>query len=189
MATKFWTWRRDTAASSVEGSTALEPVEELEPVEIYTRGSMITGSVMSHGQRMSDILNQVGELRIHAPRALPYGDVDEVRQSEDGAWETIAADEILFVMPPSHVSHPQRRVHRRQRRVLLRTGDFEIVGRAHLLPGVELNRFALATHVRFLPVTQAAVHSLTEPYWERSADVILVNVQPLEDLREVVTIS
>ena len=53
--------------------------------------------------------------------------------------------EILFVMPPSHVTNPQRRVHRRQRRVLMRSGDFEILGQVHLLPGVELSPYALAS--------------------------------------------
>src|SRR5438105_6613621 len=106
MASTFWSWRRNAASSATYGSAALQLMEEHEPVEIYTRGAMITGTVVSHGERLSDILNHQDSVRIHAPRALPYGDVDEVRQSEDGTWETIAAHEILFVMPPSHVSHP-----------------------------------------------------------------------------------
>ena len=144
---------------------------------------------MTDGQRLSDILNHQNELRVKAPRALPYGDVDEIWTAEEDTWESLPTEEVLFVMPPAHVPHPQRRVHRRQRRVRLHTGDFEIVGQVHLLPGVELDPYALATRLRFMPVTQAAVHSLIDPFWERSADVILVNVRPLEDLREVVTIS
>jgi hypothetical protein len=189
MATTFWTWRRGGASSAIDGSAALQAVEELEPVEIYTRAAMVTGSVVSHGERMSDILNQHSELRVRAPRALPYGEVDELPSFDQGVWAALGVDEILFVMPPSHVSHPQRRVHRRQRRVLMRTGEFEIVGTAHLLPGTELSPFALATRVHFMPVTKATVRSTNDPFWERSADVVLVNVRPLEDLREVVTIS
>jgi hypothetical protein len=189
MGKSFWTWRRGAANFATNGSAALEMVEEPEPVEIYTRGAMVTGSVISHGERMSDLLNHHNQLRVRAPRALPYGDVDEVRSTVEDSWETIDVDEILFVTPPSHVSNPQRRVHRRQRRVLMRTGDFEILGQVHLLPGVELSPYALATRVHFLPVTKAMVRSTIDPFWERSADVILVNVRPLEDLREVVTIS
>jgi hypothetical protein len=187
MSRNFWNWRRGGA--NVDGSAALKAIEELEPVEIYTRAATVTGSVLSHGERMSDILNRQGALRIQAPRAMPYGEVDELQGSDEAAWATIDADEILFVMPPIHVSNPQRRLHRRQRRVLLRTGAFEIVGRVHLLPGVDLDPFALATRIHFLPVTQAAVRSTSDPVWERMADVIPVNVRPLEDLREVVTIS
>ncbi len=189
MRSNFWSWRRGGASSAVDGSAALKAVDELEPVEIYTGAAMVTGSVVSHGERMSDILNREGKLRLHAPRALPYGDVDELHSSDEGTWATVDADEILFVMPPTHVSNPQRRVHRRWRRVLMRTGDFEILGRVHLLPGVELDPFALATRVHFLPVTQAAVRSTSDPLWERMADVILVNVRPLKDLREVLTVS
>jgi hypothetical protein len=189
MGKTFWSWRRGAANYATKGSAALQMVEEPEPVEIYTRGAMVTGAVISHGERMSDILNHQNQLRVRAPRALPYGDVDEVRSSGESSWETIEIDEILFVMPPTHVTNPQRRVHRRQRRVLMRTGDFEILGQVHLLPGVELSPYALATHVRFMPVTKAAVRSTIDPFWERNADVILVNVRPLEDLREVVTIS
>jgi hypothetical protein len=189
MATTFWTWRRGTASAIVDGSAALQAVEELEPLEIYTRAAMVTGSVVTHGERMSDILNQQAELRIRGPRALPYGEVDELPSFDEDAWEAVDVDDILFVMPPSHVSNPQRRVHRRQRRILMRTGEFEIVGTAHVLPGTDLSPYALATRVHFMPVTKATVRSTTDPFWERSTDVILVNVRPLEDLREVVTIS
>src|SRR6059036_1774507 len=71
MATSFWSFRRGTASSNIAGTAALQPIEEFEPVEIYTRAAMVTGTVVSHGERLSDILNRQHELRVHAPRASP----------------------------------------------------------------------------------------------------------------------
>jgi hypothetical protein len=190
MGSRFWGWRQTGGGGApIEGTAALQAIEEFEPVEIYTREAIVTGAVAAHGERMSDMLNRDGQLRVKGAHVEPLGDGEEARIVDEQTWLAIDPEEILFVMTPAHLSNPQRRVHRRQRRVLLRTGDFEIVGQMHVLPGVELSPFALTSHLHFMPVTNAAVHSTIDPFWERSAPVILVNVRPLDGLREVLTLS
>lgn len=185
---RFWGWHQGGTSAPVNGTAAMQLIDEFEPVEIYTLEAIVTGSIAPHGERMSDILNRDTELSVKGPHIAPLNDVQPPLVDEEASL-IVEPEEILFVMPPAHVSNPQRRVHRRQRRVLLRTGEFEIVGQMHVLPGVELSPFALAKHVHFMPVTNAAVHSTIDPFWERSADVILVNVRPLNGLREVLTLS
>lgn len=189
MGTRFWGWRQGELSTPIEGTAALQPIEEFEPVEVYTRDAIITGSVAPHGERMSDILNRDSQLSVKDAHLDTLNADEEAGMVAQESWLVIDPESILFVMPPTHFSHPQRRVHRRQRRVLLRTGEFEIVGQMHVLPGVELSPFALASRVHFMPVTHAAVHSSIDPFWERSADVVLVNVRPLDGLHEVLTLS
>jgi hypothetical protein len=43
--------------------------------------------------------------------------------------------------------------------------------------------------MRFMAVTNAEVSSTADPAWERRTSVVLVNVGPIQDLSEVLTIS
>jgi hypothetical protein len=43
--------------------------------------------------------------------------------------------------------------------------------------------------MHFLAITGAHVSSMGDPAWERSASVVLVNVRPIDGLKEVLTIS
>jgi hypothetical protein len=77
------------------------------------------------------------------------------------------------------------------RRTGVRIGidQFQVVGNAHVLPGIPLDPYVLRTRIHFLAMTGAHVFWLGYPAWERSAPVALVNVRPLEELIEVSTIS
>lgn len=183
---RFWTWRSETPATAIADTATLKP-EELEPVEIYTPHAMVSGFVVAHGRRLSDILNSVVSLSVRDPRSISF--LNGLNGTEGQDWHMVDTDEILFVMPPPIESPRRLHVHRRQHRIRIRTGSFEVVGNAHLIPGIALDPYLLRTRMRFLPLTKAYVRSSHEPEWERNADVVLVNVRPLKDLEEVTTIS
>ena len=184
----FWDWRAQSGAT-----VAAPPVLErglqstLEPVEIYTATAMVHGLVEPEGRRLSDMLNSNSALAIRDARSTSL--LMDVDGSEGSGWSRLATDEILFVMPPERESPRQLRIHRRQHRVRIETGQFQIVGNAHALPGVRLDPYVLRTRMHFLAITGAHVSSMGDPAWERSVPVVLVNVRPIEGLTEVLTIS
>lgn len=181
---RFWDLR---TRSDGDAPTATEAAFELEPVELYTTTAMIFGVVDPQGQRLSDMLNANSHLSIRDARSTSL--LNEVPGSAGEGWTAIAADDILLAMPPEHISHRQRRVNRRQHRVRITTGPYVVVGNAHVPPGVDLDAYALRKRIKFLAVTKALVYSTVDPALERMAEVVLVNVGPMADLSEVLTIS
>lgn len=165
----FWSWQRRRGGHTA-GSAALATEPALEPVELYTPAGVIHGAVASHGGRMSDRLNEGTGLRVWLP------DADE--------WATVEIADILFVMPPAHISPRQLRVHRRRRRVALRLRGYEIVGTVHLIAGIDLDPYLIRRRLRFLPVTDAMVSATDGRAFERGASVILVNVDAVHEMRE-----
>jgi hypothetical protein len=159
----------------------------LEPVEIYTATAMVYGYVDSEGRRLSDILNANSHLAIRDPKSTSV--ITSVPGTEGDGWTSIAAEDILFIMPPEYVSPRQLRVHRRQHRVRITTGPYQLVGNAHLPAGAELHSYALQRRIKFLAVTDAWAYSTLDPAFERMAPVVVVNVGPIEELTEVLTIS
>lgn len=184
----FWDWRSTPGASvATRPGVADTPEPKLEPVEVYTATAMVHGLVEPDGRRLSDILNSNSVLAIRSARSTSL--VAGVDGTEGTGWSRLPTDEILFVMPPPRVSPRQLRVNRRQHRVRIETGQFHVVGNAHVLPGIQLDPYVLRTRMHFLAVTDAHVSSMGDPAWERSAPVVLVNVRPVAGLREVLTIS
>jgi hypothetical protein len=183
----FWDWRTTSSATVAPPPVTPAPETTLEPVETYTPTAMIHGLVEPEGRRLSDILSSNSVLAIRNARSTSL--LSDVDDSETTGWSRLTTSEILFVMPPKHESPRQLRVHRRQHRVRIETGQFQIVGNAHVLPGIRLDPYVLRTRMHFLAVTDAHVSSLGDPAWERSALVVLVNVRPVAGLREVLTIS
>jgi hypothetical protein len=184
----FWDWRGSSGAA-----VAAPPVLErdltstLEPVEIYTATAMVHALVEPEGRRLSDMLNANSVLAIRDARSTSL--LPDVEGSEGSGWSRLSTDEILFVMPPQRESPRQMRVHRRKHRVRIQIGQFHIVGDAHALPGIRLDPYVLRQRMHFLAITDAVVSSMADPVWDRSAPVVLVNVRPVQALREVLKIS
>jgi hypothetical protein len=184
----FWDWRASSGVAVAEPAMAeVAPELNLEPVEIYTATAMVNALVEADGRRLSDILNANSVLAIRDARSTSL--LADVEGSEGSGWSRLPTDKILFVMPPQHESPRQMRVHRRKHRVRIQIGQFHIAGDAHALPGIRLDPYVLRQRMHFLAITDAHVSSMAEPVWERSAPVVLVNVRPVQDLREVLTIS
>lgn len=181
----FWEWRGKSEGAS---ATAVA-VEEapLEPVELYTESGMVFGLVEPEGRRLSDILNSNSRLSIRDPRSTSLH--TDVQGTEAQGWTSLSTEDIRLVMPPDHISRRQMRVNRRQHRVRITTGPYVVIGNAHLPPGTQLDAYALQKRIRFLAVTKALVYSTISPALERMASVVLVNVGPIEELTEVLTIS
>jgi hypothetical protein len=184
---RFWDWRAQAAPVDV-GTTATAAEESsLEPVELYTSTALIVGLVAPEGRRLSDILNGNSQLPVRDARSTSlFSDFDG---TGGAGWTPVNVDDILLAMPPEFSSPRQMKVHRRQHRVRIRTGPFSVVGTAHVLPGTKIDRYVLQSRMRFLAVTDAQVYSGADPAWERQAAVVLVNVRPVEDLSEMLTIS
>ncbi len=110
-------------------------------------------------------------------------------QEADATSMALNTSEILLAMPTAWISNPQLRVHHRRSRVRILTGRYEVVGSAHHLPGTTLDPYVLRTRIRFIALTDATVRTTCQPYLERSAPVVLVNVGPIQDLKQVITVA
>jgi hypothetical protein len=180
----FWEWRGKPAR--VAAPVVCEE-SALEPVELYTATAMIYGLVDPQARRLSDILNANSHLAIRDPKSTSV--IAYVSGSEGNGWTPVATEDILLIMPPKHVPTRQLSIYRRQHRVRITTGPYQLVGNAHLPPGVKLHSYTLQRRINFLAVTDAWVYSTVGPAFERRAPVVLVNVNQIEELTEVLKIS
>jgi hypothetical protein len=150
------------------------PEPQLEPIRVYARDIEVAGWVTPSGERITDILQHGGELAF-----LPEG----ADASDPDAWLTLVASGVLIVVPPPHVSAPEKRLHRQQEQVMIRVGPYVVTGTAHLKPGFEQDLFLRATQP-FLPVTDATLASETSPDGVHH-DVVIVNLSEVEELKEL----
>jgi len=183
----FWSVPRPSAALAT--SEPITPTEDAaaEAVELYTADELVTGFVPARAQRLSDILNSAVSLLVLRPKRtdLREGGAQEV----DATSMALPTSEILLAMPPQWISNPQLRVHHRRSRVRILTGRYEVVGSAHHLPGTTLDPYVLRTRIRFIAVTDATLRTTRQPWIERSAPVVLVNVGPIQELEQVITVA
>ena len=182
---RFWSIRRGRPAGA---SAAVERVEHLEPVELYTAAALVTGVVEANGRRLSDLLNEAPALWLRDVSVTPYASGVAVSPGQDGQWQSVDLVDVLLVMPPDHASSKGMRLHRRQQRARISIGDFIVTGNLHLPSGVTHQEYRARRPVAFLPVTQATAYSTTDPAWERVAPVLLVNSTRVTDIQDVLTI-
>lgn len=158
--------KADEAEPNVDAHT-------LVPIRIITRDAVIDGSVPASDERMTDVL-QRGETFTVLPRGA---------DPEPASWLAIEPSEVQLVVPPPHVSPPERRLVRQRREVVIRIGAYELTGTAHLVPGAEQDVLARSSHP-FLPVTDVALYGegATEP--ER-LEVVIVNLRETSEYRVV----
>jgi hypothetical protein len=140
------------------------------PIRLFTADTEIRGHLSPGEERITDILQRGDPFRI-----LPQG-----AQPDSEHWIEIRPDEILFVVPPTRVSPPERRQARQAREVFVRAGPYEVTGTAHLVPGSEADLVSRSSHP-FLPLTDATV---TAPDREPEAlDVVIVNLRLTSEYR------
>lgn len=143
----------------------------LEPIRVYARDIEVVGWVTPAGERITDLLHRGAELTF-----LPDG----ANPDDDDSWLTLVAESVLFVIPPPHVSPPEKRLHRQTQRVRLRVAKYTLYGTAHLRPGFEQDLMLRATQP-FLPLTDAVVVS---DEGETRHEVVIVNLSEVEELAE-----
>lgn len=154
-----------------ETPTTQEPPPQLQPLRVFTRDLEVVGWVPPTEERMTDILQRGEELAF-----LPEGaDVDD-----QASWMTLSPKSVLLVVPPPHVSPPEKRLHRQTQQVVIRVGQYLVSGTAYLRPGYEQDLFLRATQP-FLPLTGAVVAG---PMGQTAYDVVIVNLGEVEELRE-----
>ena len=143
--------------------------QDLQPIRLYLAEMVLVASVSPGDERITDILNNGGELSV-----LPAG--AEGWQAQD--WMSVPIDDLEMVVPPRHVSDPEKRVERDRHYVRLRIGEWQLAGTAHLKPGAEQDALLLSTHP-FLPLTDVTMWSPDSPTPEM-LEVIIVNLRHAE---------
>jgi hypothetical protein len=143
--------------------------QDVQPIRLYLAEMVLVGSVSPGDERMTDILNNGGELSV-----LPAG--AEGWQAQD--WMSVPIDDLEMVVPPRHVSDPEKRVERDRHYVRLRLGEWQVEGMAHLKPGSEQDALLLSTHP-FLPLTDVTMSSPDSPRPE-THEVVIVNLRHAE---------
>lgn len=153
--------------------TPAEPATdpELQPMRVYTRDIVVAGHVRATDERMTDILQRGDDLAF-----LPDG----ANGFDPAAWMTLQPKSVLILVPPAHVSPPEKRLHRQTQRVVIRIGPYVVTGTAHLRPGYEQDLFLRATQP-FLPLTDAVIAS---EVGQIADDVVIVNLGEVEELRQ-----
>jgi len=139
--------------------------KDLQPIRLYLTEMVLVASVSPGDERLTDILNNGGELAV-----LPHG--AEGFQAQD--WMSVQIDDLEMVVPPRHVSPPEKRTERDRHPVRMRIGEWQLAGTAHLKPGAEQDALLLSTHP-FLPLTDVTMWSSDSPAPEM-LDVIIVNL-------------
>jgi hypothetical protein len=163
----FWSWNNTKAPSPPR---ALSVALRLEPIQVFTKYTRLTGEITPSERRMTDILNTQSMLNIQLP---------------DGDWSTVATEDVLLVAPPPFRGHPQMRVHRRKQRVVAVVGRYEVTGTARAIPGIPLDPYLLRTRQHFLPITEAIIRDTADPTFEQELPVVIVNVGNTTELHSL----
>lgn len=143
--------------------------QDLQPIRLYLAEMVLVASVSPGDERMTDVLNNGGELLV-----LPAG--AEGWQAHD--WMSVQIDDLEMVVPPRRVSPPEKRTERDRHYVRLQIGEWQLAGTAHLKPGAEQDALLLSTHP-FLPLTDVTMWSPDSPAPEM-LEVIIVNLRHAE---------
>jgi hypothetical protein len=147
---------------------------DLEPIRVYAPDIVVAGWTTPFGERITDLL--------HRGESVPFLP-DGADPADPDSWLDLVPSSVLIVVPPPHVSPPEKRIHRQTQQVGLRVGPYRVTGTAHLRPGFEQDLVLRATQP-FLPLTDASV-TTEDPPWEVRYDVVIVNLGAAEELREL----
>lgn len=115
-----------------------------KPIGLILADRVVQGWVEPGDERVSDLLQRGTPLPF-----LPAG-------KTPARWVSIDPAELLVVVPPAHVSPPERRLQRQRHEVMIRIGGWMVAGTAHLMPGEEYDPYLRSTR-QFLPLTDATL--------------------------------
>ncbi len=155
-----------TSVAPVKGAA---DAQDLQPIRLYLAEMVLVASVNPDDERMTDILNHGGELRV-----LPAG----AEPGEPASWMSVPIDELEMVVPPRHVSPPHKRIERDRHPVHLRVGGWDLTGTATFKPGSEQDAVLLSIQP-FLPLTDVSMASVDHP-WPETYEVVIVNLRHAE---------
>jgi hypothetical protein len=121
-----------------------EPAGGPKPIRLILADRDLNGWIEPGEERVTDLLQRGAPLPF-----LPAG------QTPAG-WVSLDPAELLVVVPPPHVSPPERRLQRQRHEVTIRIGGWMVGGTAHLMPGEEYDPYLRSTR-QFLPLTDATL--------------------------------
>lgn len=153
--------------SDAEAAVAEPEAPVLEPIRLILPDAQLAGWVQPNGERLTDLLAPGTPLWF-----LPAG-------LEADGWVPIEPADLVFVVPPPHVSLPERRVHRQRHDAFVRAGRYHLTGTAHLVPGEENDPYLRSTR-QFLPITDATLESQGDP--AEHLQTVIVNVKRVDEL-------
>lgn len=141
----------------------------LEPIRLVLKNYEAVGWIQPRGERVTDLLHSGAPL-MFLPDNRDIGD-----------WVPMEPAELLIVVPPPHVSQPERRVQRQLHEAVVRIGGYMITGTAHLMPGEELDPYLRSTR-QFLPLTEATLTS-EDGLRSEHVGVAIVNLKQVSEFR------
>jgi hypothetical protein len=147
--------------------------QDLQPIRIYLAEMVLVASVSPGDERMTDILNHGGELRVLPAGAAPW---------DPQNWLYLRIDEAQLIVPPPYVSPPHKRQARDKHTVHLKVGSWDVTGTAHLKPGAEQDAVLLSIQP-FLPLTDVTMASTEHP-WPETYGVVIVNLRHAEFVQD-----
>jgi hypothetical protein len=198
----FWNWRRGPAGPATVGTSAVAMSADLAPIELYTADARIVGWIAAGGRRVTDLLNDRGELRLWRPSPGPLENGTHVEldghsavpddadgPDASGEWQSLAADRVIIAMPPEWRASRQLRLHRRLRRAAMVAGPFNITGNLHLPPGAEVGMHVLTRGPRWIPLTDAYILHTGNPPFEHVVSVVIINTSHVGQIVPLMTLA
>ncbi len=133
----------------------------LVPLTLYTDAFVITGTIRSRQNRITDILNQTddGFLVLSDAVVDEYGSRGTPTHSE---FAQVNLGAVLFAVAATAIEpRPDLRTPKVPEQALISIPPFRIIGRIHVLPERDLREALNELTGRFIPVTDAT-------YWSES---------------------
>ncbi|HEX9634433.1 MAG TPA: hypothetical protein VGB34_02990 [Candidatus Limnocylindria bacterium] len=144
------------APSAVSAAIAYE----LSAIELYMTDGRRRGWAATNGRRTSDWLNAADPLPVQGVTAVDIGEPPDPPPSAGAAGgevSQLAADDVVFVIPPPLPANRHLRLHRRKVHVQVHVGKATISGQAHIRPGAQAGDHIFRSGRRFVPLTDAEV--------------------------------
>lgn len=141
----------------------------LKPIRLILSDRDVTGWIEPGDARVTDLLQR------GTPLPFLPGEESAVR------WVSVDPAELLVVVPPPHVSRPERRLQRQRHEVMIRIGGWVATGTAHLMPGEEYDPYLRSTR-QFLPLTDATLGREGDES-AQALETVIVNLKQVDDFR------
>jgi hypothetical protein len=180
----------DADDAAVPALSAVPAVEayELSAIDLYMTDGRRRGWVATNGRRTSDWLNAADPLPVHAVTTAEIGEPpDGSAPAVDvagGQVSELAADDIVFVIPPPLPPNRHLRLHRRKVHVNVHVGDATISGQAHIRPGAQAGDHIFRSGRRFVPLTDAEV-VLDDGSAAWALPVVIINAASVSEIHGI----
>jgi len=176
------------AAMPARSAVSAADAYELSAIDLYMTDGRRRGWAATNGRRTSDWLNAADPLPVHGVMAVDIGEPPDVPPPSAGApggeVSQLAADDVVFVIPPPLPANRHLRLHRRKVHVQVHVGDATISGQAHIRPGAQAGDHIFRSGRRFVPLTDAEV-VLDDGSAAWALPVVIINAASVNEIRGI----